>query len=141
MDAERKQLVSSFAAFVLLFHFLVVFLFENCFYCFCQRCSRTTENGRNTFFAHASSYVFEEQQQQQQQISPGFKSVLFVAASENEKNNTSESYERVVFRVASSRCSSVGGVFFGGFIVFFLVLINDNKHGLRGVDSRRGFDR
>jgi len=54
VDAE-KQLVSSFAAFVLLFNFLVLLPFENCFYCFCQWCSRTTENGRNTFFAHTSS--------------------------------------------------------------------------------------
>ena len=143
VDAERKQLASSsFAARVLLFHFLVLLSFENCFYCFCRRCSRTSENGRHTFFAHdASAYVFEEQQQQQQQIFPGFRSVLSVALSENEKNNTSESYERrVVFRVASSRWSSVGFVFGGGFIVFVCVLIN-NKHGLRGVDSRRGVHR
>ena len=134
VDAEKQLASSSFAAHVLLLSF------ENCFYCFCQRCSRTTENGRNTFFARTSSHVFEEHRHQRE-IFPGFKSVLFVAASENEKNNTSESYERVVFRVASSRWSSVGGVFFGGFIVFFLVLINNNKHGLRGVDSRRGVHR
>lgn len=142
VDAERKQLASSsFAARVLLFHFLVLLSFENCFYCFCRRRSRTSENGRHTFFAHdASAYVFEEQQQQQQ-IFPGFRSVLSVALSENEKNNTSESYERrVVFRVASSRWSSVGVVFGGGVIVFVCVLINNNKHGVRGVDSRRGFD-
>lgn len=143
VDAERKQLASSsFAARVLLFHFLVLLSFENCFYCFCRRRSRTSENGRHTFFAHdASAYVFEEHQHQQQQIFPGFRSVLSVAFSENEKNNTSESYERrVVFRVASSRWSSVGFVFGGGFIVFVCVLI-DNKHGLRGVDSRRGVHR
>ena len=57
VDAERKQLVSSFAAHVLLlFHFLVVLLsFENCLHCFCQRCSRRTENGRNTFYSKSSS--------------------------------------------------------------------------------------
>jgi len=131
VDAERKQLaVSSFAAHkvLLLFHFLVFILsFENCARCFCQLlCSRRTENGRNTF--------------EQQQIFPEFKSVLFVAASENEKTNTSERYGRVVFRVASSRWSSVGVVFGGGVIVFVCVLINNNKHGVRGVDSRRGFD-
>lgn len=142
VDAERKQLaVSSFAARVL-FHFLVFILsFENCARCFCQLlCSRRTfENGRNAFYSKSSSSssssVFERQQ-----IFPEFKSVLFVAASENEKTNTSERYGRVVFRVASSRWSSVGFVFGGGFIVFVCVLINNNKHGVRGVDSRRGFD-
>lgn len=142
VDAERKQLaVSSFAARVL-FHFLVFILsFENCARCFCQLlCSRRTfENGRNAFYSKSSSSssssVFERQQ-----IFPEFKSVLFVAASENEKTNTSERYGRVVFRVASSRWSSVGVVFGGGVIVFVCVLINNNKHGVRGVDSRRGFD-
>jgi len=133
--------VSSFAARVL-FHFLVFILsFENCARCFCQLlCSRRTfENGRNTFYSKSSSSssssVFERQQ-----IFPECKSVLFVAASENEKTNTSERYGRVVFRVASSRWSSVGVVFGGGVIVFVCVLINNNKHGVRGVDSRRGFD-
>jgi len=138
VDAE-KQLLSSFAAFVVLFHFLVVLLFENCF-CFCQWCSRrTTEknnnNGRRNTLSSSSSSVFEEQQQQ---IFP----VVFVAVLDNEKtvneNNNSESYEGIVFRVASSCWSSVGFVFGGGFIVVVCVLIN--KHGLRGVDSRRGGD-
>ena len=137
VDAERKQLaVSSFAARVL-FHFLVFILsFENCARCFCQLlCSRRTfENGRNAFYSKSSSSssssVFERQQ-----IFPEFKSVLFVAASENEKTNTSERYGRVVFRYYS-RWSSVGVVFGGGVIVFVCVLIMVSVAWIVGAASR-----